>query len=561
MSEEIRATAAGAYVEESPPGQARATAAGAYIEETWDPQTRATLVGVYVELAYRPQVLRYRLLVDWDQDGIYTDESESLIDASGSSRFHPPGSQIAAGAGIVDGCTVRLHNRAGRYSPLRTDGALYASLAGGGAYHAPMQLDVSRDNGNTWTRVFTGVIKTPTESGLTSRSAATVELTCRGRDELLLQQRASSPLADFVAVAEGGETESQIIARWLTLSGLTDGVDFVSQAYALANSVTATLDPGLFAIRWAWLDDESPLEEMWRLAAACGGRLYCDPLGVWRYENAAHWLLSPHPESVATLTKGDFGRLAPRYEDSELFQSVSVEVAPRAVLESGDLWAADEVLVIPAGESIEVIAPLRQPAYAIEGVEMIAVTGGGSNISGNVSVDSRTDYAQRVVMEIVNSHTSQAANLVALTITGQAVGGERSQEERAESASAFWSGRIGRNRSLRGNVYIQSRSQARALAEFLRDWHERPRLFFRVSGVVGDPARRLGDRLTLTDADVMTDSRDGYVIGIDWQLGRGGYWQGYELVDAADLYPYDNYHLIGVSHLGAADPQRGRLFY
>ena len=521
----------------------------------------------YPILALHRRVIDWQFFADWDFNGVYTDESVRLVSASGSMRLHAPASQITAGAGIVDRIQVTLHNAAGRYSPLNTAGALYADIGGGNAYHVPCYLNVSIDGGSNYSRVFTGVMKIPTEVGATARTGPTVTFDCRSRDDLLLQKRLSSTLADFVAINTNGETEEEIIARWLTAAGLTDGTDFVSQAYATANSVTATLDRGFWVIPWAWLDDGSPLEEIWELASACGGRFYCDPAGVFRYENVAHWLGSPHDTSQATLTQASYERLMPRYQDNELFQAVTVEVSGREAADSTELWTAEGVFSIPSGQTRTITAQLRQPAYVITGVTYAATTSGGTNITVNVTVDARTDYAQRLVIVLGNSHATQAANVRNLIVTGQPVESNNKQEEVAESSDSFWTSRTGRNRSVRGNTYIQTGAQGAMLAEFLRDWHERPRLFFQVDGIPGAAGRRLGDRLTVNDTSVMSAARDGFVLSVNWTLGASGFRQGYELVDATSLYPYADttpgYFIIGTNKLGTeiTSTLPGRLFY
>lgn len=502
--------------------------------------------------------------IDWDQDGTYTDESSRLISASGQMRLANPEESLTTGRGMVDRAEIVLSNHDRRYSPLNEAGPLYAVLQDGGAYHAPVRLNVSVDGGSTFHRVFTGIIKLPGESTATTKSTGTIRLECRSRDELLLNARQSSSLADFVAVHSDGYTEEEIMALWLGRAGLVDGVDFVSQAYAAANPGTpATLDVGLWVIPWAWLDDESPLEEIWRLAAAAGGRFYSDPEGVYRYENAAHWL--GHDTLAASLTKSLFADLSAVYSDRDLYSGVTVEASPRFALDAGVLWEADGSQLVGAGRTETILAQLRQPALSVESVTYVALTSAGVDISADVAV-SFTASAQRVTITVTNNHATQAAILARLALNGQAVGGGPTLEEQADSAHAFWTDRGERRRSIRGNYYIQTQGQAAFLAEYSRDRYQLPRLTFRVRRTPGDPARRLGDRIGLTDPDLMTTGRAGLVTTLGWSLGGDGFWQDLELVDAASLYPYEDdpgYFVIGSNRLGtdvtSSDP--GRLFY
>lgn len=491
------------------------------------------------------RLITARLFIDWDLDGDYDNETARLVAANGSMRLAAPESGITSPRGTVDQATLTLNNHNRWYSPLNTAGPLYGAIGGGGAYHAPMYLEVSINGGGDYFRVFTGVIKIPREDPPYPSHAATVEIDCRSRDETLLSKRMSTPLSTFVALHEANATEADIIAQWLEDAGLTSG-DY-------------TLDPGLFVIPWAWLDDESPIEDIWQLAAACGGRFYVDPDGEFRYENMAHWLMSPHDTSQETLDKGDYGQLdGPAYDDRELFNAVTVIASPREPLESGVLWQADEIITVPANSTVTRTAKLRQPATQIDSIDYDAMTSGGIEISGDVTITA-TYFAQRVELSITNANTLNAANLISLEITGVPISGGPTLEAKEVSVNAFWTGfataRPGRVKLVQGNNYLQTSIQAGVLAEFLRDRFELPRLSWRLRNTPGVPDRRLGDRITTENADVMSSGRDGFLVGLNWRLGDFGFVQDLEIVDATGLYPFgdageDGYFVIGTSTLG-----------
>lgn len=505
-----------------------------------------------------PRTITWDLRIDWGFTGSYVDESARLVAASGAMRLAAPESGISSPRGTVDQMTLTLNNADGRYSPLNSSGALYDDIKLGGAYHAPMYLRVSIDGGSNYDRVFTGVIKIPREGPPYPGVAATVEIDCRSRDEILLSKRMSTTEVTFVALHESHATESDIIAQFLEDAGLT--------------SSDYTLDNGLFVIPWAWLDDESPIEDIWQLAAACGGRFYCDPDGEFRYENMTHWLLSPHNTSQETLTKASYGQMdGPAYDDRELYSGVTVVASPREMLESTTLWAADSVITIPANSSTQVIAKLRQPAYSVDSATFTAVTGGGTDMSANISMVFGK-WAQRVGIVITNSHAAYAVEIVALTLGGIPVSGGPSIEESRESGRSFWTGftstRPGRVRLLRGNPYIQTGPQASTLAQFLRDRYQLPRLSWMLRNVPGDPGRRLGDRITVANADAMSSSRDGFLTAINWRLSNKGFVQDLDLIDAGSeaelngLFPYDAYFIVGTNEAGDSAPHDiARIFY
>lgn len=106
------------------------------------------------------------------------------------------------------------------------------------------------------------------------------------------------------------------------------------------------------------------------------------------------------------------------------------------------------------------------------------------------------------------------------------------------------------------------------LAEMIIDRHATPMLFYRIGGVPGGRAdetlRRLGDRITIDDADMMSsdlDNRDAIIVGLDWTFDPNttGYKDDLVAVDAADLFPngIDDYFIIGTSAWNGSD----NLFY
>ena len=114
-----------------------------------------------------------------------------------------------------------------------------------------------------------------------------------------------------------------------------------------------------------------------------------------------------------------------------------------------------------------------------------------------------------VELTFVNANSTYAARLYKLQVQGRPVVGAPILEEQRTSTAAFWAARTKRNRSLRSNVYIQSRAHAGAIAEFLRDTQELPRLFYNVSGLQGRALRTLGERLRIIDSEDDDGQRAG----------------------------------------------------
>ena len=496
-----------------------------------------------------PRSIARRLYIAWNGSA-YVDESARLIQATGENKLTAP-DQIAQGRGIVDRCTLELANQDGRYSPLNTGGALYANIQAGGAYHRPMYLEAAID-GATYSRIFTGLIKMPQETTPTPNAVAGVRFECRSVDERLLGRRMSTSAADLRANNAAGVREGDIISQWLTLAG-----------------ASGTVDRGVFVIPYAWMDDESVLEEIWQIASACGGRFYADPDGTLRYEDMTHWLKSPHNTSQETFTRADFTSLEPVYGDADLYSSVTVEASGRDVGAAGVLWEPEEQIVIPPDISKTVTARLRQAAYSIDAPFWKAGTAGGNDITSSVTVTVTAYNVQRVEMTITNAHTTEAAYMHPFSISGRALTGGPAQEETRTSAanggnSAWWTSRgTTRSKAIRGNAYIQTGAHAAALALAQLHRSEAPRLTYRLRGCPGKPSRRCGDRITINDTAIMSSARDAFITGISWRLTQNGFTQDIEAIDAAGLFPYAaaEYFIVGTNKLGAAGTGTARIWY
>lgn len=494
------------------------------------------------------RVIAYRFMVDWDFNGTYTDESAYVMAASGDMRLSPPGAGLSGANGMISAATFTLRNASGRFSPLRTDGALYTHIRDGKSYHAPCYMEVSIDGGSNYDRVFTGVLKLPQESTLSTKEAPAVRFDARSMEEKFLQRRVSLTQAQLAAIYDGGYTESEIIDVFLTAAGVASG--------------SMTLDPGLFVVPWAWLDDESAIEECWGLAAACGGRLYADPDGEFVYENLAHWQTATRSTTVQVeLTRDSLESFALRLDDGDLYNVVTIEASPRTLGALDVIWEPDSPPVLAPGETKVVTARYDAPGYVVVGSEHSAFDQGGNDRTSSVAVTA-TYYAQRADLSIVNSSTLQVI-LHPLRIIGQPVIGGPEVEERRTSADdgangAWWSDRGDRTLSLRGNVYVQQAAHAGTLAQFLLDRCEYPRLTA-VAALRGVPELRLGDRVQITDGNTMSAAFVGYVTSIRWTLQTGGgFRQEIEALQAEDVYPYDGQYFILGTHTFGSEK---RVFY
>ena len=485
-----------------------------------------------------------------------TTDSARLISASGNYSLTPPGISSFGGRGMVSSATFTLANHDGRYSA-DGDGAMAAYMANNGTYQMPISLVASIGDG-TSVQLFSGVIKTVREQSPTPTQTGIVTIDARTMEDMYLNRRQSTTVTAFAEMHDESYTEADIMARWLDDAGLTDG--------------QYTIDPGLFRIPYAWLDDESLVEECWLLAAACGGRFYGDANGDLVYENATHWLKTPHTtvstaEPDNAFTRDDFTGFEMWWDDTDLYKNVTVEYSGRAQDAPDSVWEPEEDITVPADDSVSVTATFRQPAYSISGISYTAATVGGIDITSDVTATFATQNAQRAEVTFTNANTTYAARLHDVTISGVPITGGPDGEVTATSSDTFWTGRTPRDRSIRANVYVQTRPHAAMIAAMLADVQGKPRRMYKLSGVPGDPRRKVGDRISITDAQTSTSVRYGYIVELGWSLSGGLFTNEITAIDANSLYEYaDNeigYFIIGTNELGAtvSYPSRGRLFY
>lgn len=493
-----------------------------------------------------------RLYIAWNGTD-YVDESAYLVSASGDVRYAAPYSSLVGGAGITGQMQVTLDNGTGRFSPLYSSGALYANIASGGMYMRRCYLEVSINSGSDYYSVFHGVLKLPGAQSPTWSETSTVTLDVRSRDELLLNRRWSSTQSDFKLYVDGPKTESELMDVWITDPDNGFTVDDLD------------LDTGLFKVAFPWMDDESLLEEMWLLASACGGRFYADNTGAFRYENMAAWQVETRStSSQATYTPASWQRLEFMYDDTDLYNEITVEASPRTIGNLDVIWENESTITIQPGQTEVLTARFDAPAYSITGIEHEATDGGGTDLTSSVTI-TPTYKAQRASLSIANGAT-RAAYLRMVRILGRPVIGGPEQEATKTSAmdganSAFFGGRIGRNRRLSGNPYVQTLPQAQALAQRVLDLSEYPRLTFMLTGTPGDPERALGDRITIDHSSIagfMSSTTTCYVTAIRWMLDSNGFSQDLEAVQTSNVFTYDgSYFVLGTHKPGDSR----RVFY
>jgi hypothetical protein len=519
--------------------------------------------------------IRYGLYVKWSpDDNDYTDETAYLLSAEGQANLTDPTSRISGGRGMIGRTSLVLDNASGRFSIDNAGSPLASKLSGWKFYMAPGYLTVSVDGGTTYDNVASFLLSAPTESIATWADHPAVTFDCYDRAYWLMQAFDTTGL--YSAWWDGDADrwrqyrEDELVAAMLTRAGLVDGTDFVSQAWHRAYpNMLATLEPGMVPVPWFWLDNESPWDELQRLAGACLGYFLhtpgspSSPQGWLRYWNMAHWLTALAGSPQLTLYTGNTADMVPRWDPNELYSKVSTTVSPRAAGAIRDIWQASELPYLRPGETTHIVAQFGAPAYAVyalvKDTDYYAASTTGVNLTNSIVVSNWVQQAQRVEFDLTNSHASRSAQFYRLQLRGRTLEAGEEYTTDAESDLTYWTAglRPQRMREVTNNAYIQHRTHGETISQVLLSASEVMRFRAHVT-LAGSahPRRRLGDVVRLVNA------RSGWDVnciltGLSWRLAAGMFQQDIEIVDARAFYPRSEFFTCGRHALGAAPPPPG----
>lgn len=503
--------------------------------------------------------ISYTLLVDWAGDNSYSfNESNYMVTANGNEEMANPEESISASNGFSSEMSVTLLNPGRRFSPSASpavgSGGLLEHIQNGKFYSKRMRFYVVIDGDSEL--VFQGRIKEISENTRTYKSVGTVTVKCVSDDAFIINRRLNTPASDTKTFYDTGKDEGELIARTLTLAGLSDGTDFISQAHA---SSPKTIDRGLFIIPWYWLESDSPIQDCWKLAAACGGRFFYNTSdGKYYYQNAQYLGFVPSSVSQVTMSESNCDRIVPIYKDKELYKNVKVSIRPREVGDSKVLWEPDEVIRILPGETITLNAKLTTPIYEFTELKIVATNTASFAITEDITVGAPTYYTQNVSFTLTNTGAYHAF-LRTFQLIGRAIeGGQTSIYESPSLDTGFWSGRQGKERKVSDNPYIQTLAQGEAIADILAHRQGYFKEEFDVTGFRGIDLVKVGWRVTLVN-DSLSINKEAIITSVNWRMDSTGFTQDFKAIAGSNLYHYTpgEYFIIG-THTGASSK---RLFY
>lgn len=474
-----------------------------------------------------------RIDVAWDGER-WTNESLHLESYSYDISLNVTGTDLVPN-GRINTATVTLNNNTRRFSPLAIsgDGSIRSYISGAsGLKGKEVRLYQGFDVGGAteYVRVFTGVVKNWREDD----KAGKITLYLGDIGYKLIQQRASTPVEQNTNVSE-----------W---------IGFLASKYLGLSEDDMLIDTATETIPWAWLDDDSVLEEIWSAAASTGGFAYFDQLGRLRFERPSHWLMSPHDTVQWSFTGSDVENITPFIVSDTFATRVIVRYSPRAPGESSVLYDLDMPRTIRPSDTIQFDVRLQYPAiiiYELTSDDVDLRTDAGAPMWQHCDI-SIVPNAQTVMVTVRNNHPNMSAVLWWLQIRGvPLVGGPSQQVEGEPDVPPFEYVRV---RTVQGNEYIQTSLQANRLLGYLVDRFSKAQIIFPLRGVPGIPQLELGDRVAIDDGSgSLGNGREGYIVSIRGRGSSSGFTQDIDVIDSNSLWPDGNYFVIGQTALGSGE--------
>jgi hypothetical protein len=409
-------------------------------------------------------------------------------------------------------------------------------------------------------RIFTGVIHSPTE---VSRGYS-VSYECLDRSYLLMQNKSVTTVSQ------------NVLANTFITTIL--GTLPSSPTYAPVPSAQRVLDTGIFPLQFAFMDDESGWEEASKVASSDGGYLWFSPRGKLRYWNPQHLLLAEpdtdsdsdsHTASQYTIDEKNMADLSLDYDYDTIYSEVLVQYSPRQIAPLQAVYASNELIIIPPSSTFSTVLRFNYPAINVvqpvggalaastnDTRDFVAITAGGVDITSSVTVTAFTAYGARALITFSNANTNYSACIARIQVRGNPLMGGPIKEISATNAT-IPSDIPARTKTISENWFVQSESQATALAQFVADRYKTARASMGLSGVAGCPLFECGDKVTISDDTALSSDKTAFIMKINARVdgidgGKQRFVMDVTPMDAASLFQQSNganYFIVGTDAL------------
>ena len=497
----------------------------------------------------------YTLLVDWNNDGDFTDADDDITGDSLSVTWSRGRDYASAlqGRSVAGKLTAVLINTGGKYSPSNTSSALTGNIlpgrsiklqAGSGSFD--YTFPIAFNDGVRWQGKLDRIKPSPAAKG---RKTAT--LTAFGTLGFLNQFETQ------LASKTGRRTD-------LAIGDILDDVGWTS-------ADDRDLDTGQTTISRFWMSGKKTIDALRLVEEAEAGFIKESKSGQIAFENRYHRLTeTASTTSQATFT--DAGGAAHTFEQIQQADPLStivnhVEATARTfdTAALGVLWTHPETgaasPTLAPGESKTFEAEYPNPDAGNNAMEVDAWTtpaattdyllnsaygGGGTNLTGDITV-TQTKTAERMAITLTNSATGSDGYLTKLQARGTAVTTKNPCIVRAIDTTSQTT--YGERKYIAKTKFIPTTSEAQDWCDYHAAIYGSPTNILTMTipasapGNIGQAlSRDLSDRITVTatgdaklgiNADFFIESENHAVTAggtqhvTSWQLSpaSGGYSQ------------------------------------
>lgn len=397
------------------------------------------------------------------------------------------------------------------------------------------------------TQTFTGLIV-----GRTRKSdEATIAFACAGPKALTSATKAYSPAYYLRPVAtKTHATSVENIVLTTYAGGLINYILWSAggRPYAQIGSYPGAAfyydcDQAVLAPTWSWVAGEDGWAEAQKLAAASGGQLYQNALGVVVYRSPFN-VVSGTP--TFTFDESVYGAVEEATKIDSVVTKAIVSYIPRAARPLQQVVDDTTPRLIHSGETILIVVEPQWPLLSLENpggqlsTDALAITdlAGTPQGQGTPGYTHTVDFkAQRITITVTNT-AGKPIMVWRVTLRGEPI--------TAGEAGNVTVGSGTTERQISDNPYIQSAGHATRLAQLVLLFYGTSRAAVTLSGCVFDPSRTIGEVVSLTVTRWSISAASYLTLSID--TSDTGMQSSYTLCPIANIPDSSAFFLIGPTY-------------
>ena len=497
----------------------------------------------------------YTLLVDWNNDGDFTDSNDDISGDTLSVTWSRGRDYASAlqGRSVAGKLSAVLINTDGKYSPSNTSSALTGNIlpgrsiklqAGSGSF--PYTFPIAFNDGVRWQGKLDRIKPAPAAAG-----------------------RKTATLTAFGTLGYLNQFETQLASQ--TNRRTDQAVGDILDDVGWTSADDRDLDTGKTTISRFWMSGKKTIDALRLVEEAEAGFIKESKSGQVAFENRYHRLTeTASTTSQATFTDADgaahtFEAIAQADPLSTIVNHVEATARTFDTASVAVLWTHPETgsasPTLAPGEAKTFEAEFPNPDAANNAMEVNAWTtpaattdyllnsasgGGGTNLTADITV-TQTKTAERMAITLTNSATGSDGYLIKLQARGTAVSTKNPCIVRAIDTTS--QGIYGERKYVAKTKFIPTTSEAQDWCDYHAVIYGSPTNILTMvipastSGNIGQAlSRDLSDRITVTatndaklgvNADFFVESEKHTVTAggtqhvTSWQLSpaSGGYSQ------------------------------------